>query len=113
MIKVKGIQVAPAELEDLLLGHPKVEDAAVIGISDDYSGERPLGFVVLKSSVSKSTKVVEELIEFVKEKKSRPKWLAGVKIVDEIPKSASGKILRRLLRDRVRSEKEAVGRTRL
>jgi 4-coumarate--CoA ligase len=104
MIKVKGIQVAPAELEDLLLGHPKVEDAAVIGVQDDYSGERPLGFVVLKMGDVKYTEIEEELIEYVKSRKSRPKWLSGVRIVKEIPKSASGKILRRLLRDRVRTE---------
>jgi 4-coumarate--CoA ligase len=47
MIKLKGIQVAPTELEGLLLGHHKIEDCAVIGIPDDYAGERPLGFVVL------------------------------------------------------------------
>lgn len=104
MIKVKGIQVAPAELEDLLLGHPKVDDCAVIGIPDDYSGERPLGFVVLKEGIAEYRGLVEELIEYVEEKKVRTKWLAGVKIVDRIPKSASGKILRRILRDRFKAE---------
>jgi len=104
MIKVKGIQVAPAELEDLFLGHPKVDDCAVIGIPDDYSGERPLGFVVLKDGIAEDRGLVEELMEYVKEKKVRTKWLAGVKIVDQIPKSASGKILRRILRDRFKAE---------
>lgn len=104
MIKVKGIQVAPAELEDLLLGQPKVEDCAVISIPDDYSGEKPLGFVVSKSEAEGSTKLVNELIEYVKSKKVRTKWLAGIRIVDQIPKSTSGKILRRVLRERIRLE---------
>jgi 4-coumarate--CoA ligase len=104
MIKVKEIQVAPAELEDLLLGHPKVDDCAVIGIPDDYGGERPFGFVVLKDGIPESKGLVEELVENVKKKKARTKWLAGVKLVGQIPKSASGKILRRVLRDRLKTE---------
>jgi len=107
MIKVKGIQVAPAELEDLLLGHSTVEDCAVIGIPDDYSGERPLGFVVLKPTVGQADGIEDQLLDYVKERKSRPKWLLGVRFVAEIPKSASGKILRRVLRDQVRSERVA------
>ena len=57
LIKVKGIGVAPAELEDLLLGHPNVEDVAVLGIKDDYSGELPKAFVVLKPGVKESREV--------------------------------------------------------
>ena len=53
MIKVKGIAVAPAELEDLLLGHPKVEDCAVLGVLHEYSGEVPKPYVTLKSSVQR------------------------------------------------------------
>jgi acyl-coenzyme A synthetase/AMP-(fatty) acid ligase len=104
MIKVKGIQVAPAELEDLLLGHPKVEDCAVIGIPDDYSGERPLGFVVLKPGIEGTKEVEDDILDYVKKKKVRTKWLVGVKIIDQIPKSASGKILRRVLRANFKSE---------
>jgi len=105
MIKVKGIQVAPAELEDLLLGHPWVEDCAVIGIADDYAGERPLGFVVLKKGVEEDMERVKgKLLAYVKEKKVRDKWLVGVMIIEEIPKTASGKILRKILRDRVGKE---------
>lgn len=100
---MKGIQVAPAELEDLLLGHAKVEDCAVIGIPDDYSGERPFGFVVLKPGIQ-GTGLVEEILDYVKAKKVRTKWLTGVKILDQIPKSASGKILRRVLRARFKAE---------
>jgi 4-coumarate--CoA ligase len=109
MIKVKGIQVAPAELEDLLLGHSAVEDCAVIGVPDDYAGERPLGFVVLKPGLvavgEGEQKIYEELMGYVREKKVRTKWLIGLRVVDVIPKSASGKILRRVLRDGY--EKEA------
>jgi 4-coumarate--CoA ligase len=103
MIKVKGIQVAPAELEDLLLGHPSVEDAAVLGIPDDYSGELPKAYVVLKPGVSKSMSAGREVIAYVKEKKTRYKWIKEVELVNEIPKSASGKILRRVLRDQMKA----------
>jgi 4-coumarate--CoA ligase len=103
MIMVKGIQVAPAELEDLLLGHEKIEDCAVIGIPDDYSGERPLGFVVLKRAVD-LLGIEEELMQYVRERKARSKWLVGIRSVEHIPKSPSGKILRRLLRDKYREE---------
>ncbi|ORY13249.1 hypothetical protein BCR34DRAFT_623875 [Clohesyomyces aquaticus] len=100
LIKVKGIGVAPAELEDLLLGHEKVEDVAVMGIKDDWSGELPKAFVVLKKGVNADTAVGKELVEYVKEKKVKYKWIKEVEFVDEIPKSASGKILRRVLRDK-------------
>jgi 4-coumarate--CoA ligase len=106
MIKVKGVGVAPAELEDLLLGHPLVADAAVIGIPDDYAGEVPKAFVVLGEDArprhgEEATRVKKILDDFVKSKKSRPKWLSGgIEFLDQVPKSASGKILRRVLRDR-------------
>ncbi|KAF2807768.1 4-coumarate-CoA ligase 2 [Mytilinidion resinicola] len=100
MIKVKGIGVAPAELEDLLLGHPQVEDVAVMGIKDDYSGELPKAFVVLKDGVNASEEVGRALMKWVRERKTRYKWIKEVEFVNEIPKSASGKILRRMLRDR-------------
>jgi 4-coumarate--CoA ligase len=112
MIKVKGIQVAPAELEDLLLGHEKLEDCAVIGIQDDYAGERPFAFIVLKEGVGKEG-VEEEVIGWVRERKVRNKWLVGVRVVQEIPKSASGKILRRVLRDGFLREGVKVRETKL
>lgn len=97
MIKVNGIGVAPAELENVLLGHPAVSDAAVCGIPDNRAGERPKAFVVLKSSSRENAEVAEKLIEYVKNRKARHKWIAEVQIVPSIPKSASGKILRRQL----------------
>ena len=99
MIKVKAIGVAPAELEDLLLGHNKVEDAAVIGIRDDYSGERPKAYVVLKATYKPSDQVGQELMQYVKERKVRDKWIKEVEFVNQIPKSAAGKILRKVLRE--------------
>jgi acyl-coenzyme A synthetase/AMP-(fatty) acid ligase len=100
MIKVKGIGVAPAELEDLLLGHPKVEDVAVMGVKDDYSGELPKAYVVPKAGVEGDKQLEAELKQYVKERKVRHKHVdGGIDFVPVIPKSASGKILRRVLRD--------------
>lgn len=109
MIKVKGIGVAPAELEDLLLGHAAVEDVAVLGIADDYSGEKPKAYIVKKGGIEIDDKRLEqELINYVKEKKTRHKWLKEVEFVSVIPKSASGKILRRILRDKSKLVKREV-----
>ncbi|KAL2355125.1 4-coumarate-CoA ligase 2 [Cryomyces antarcticus] len=99
MIKVKGIGVAPAELEDLLLGHELVEDVAVLGIKDEYAGELPKAFVVPKRGVQPSEEVARELMKYVRDKKVRHKWVKEVEFAAEIPKSASGKILRRVLCD--------------
>ena len=89
MIKAKRQQVAPAELEDLLLGNEYVEDVA-----DDYNGDRPKAFVVLKGHVRASESLARELMAFVKEKKVRCKWLVELKSQDSIPKSPTGKLLR-------------------
>ncbi|OQE29366.1 hypothetical protein PENSTE_c002G00052 [Penicillium steckii] len=105
MIKVKGIAVAPAELEDLLLGHPYVEDVAVGAVPDDYTGQRPKAYVVLKKEVvqnqnkSQILSLLDEIIEYVSKNKVRHKWIIAAEMLDEIPKSASGKILRRMLRN--------------
>jgi acyl-CoA synthetase (AMP-forming)/AMP-acid ligase II len=103
MVKVKGIGVAPAELEDLLLGHPHVEDCAVLGIKDDYSGEKPKAYIVRKNGAPADKELGEALLAYVRERKVRHKWLKEVEFIGEIPKSASGKILRRMLRDLARS----------
>lgn len=102
MIKVKGQQVAPADLENVLLGNPHVKDCAVLGIPDSYSVERPKAFIVLKDHIQPSVDVGHGLMEFVKERRIRYKWLKEVEFINEIPKSPSGKILRRLLRDNER-----------
>jgi acyl-CoA synthetase (AMP-forming)/AMP-acid ligase II len=97
LIKYKGFQVPPAELEALLVSHPKVLDVAVIGIPDVEAGELPKAFVV---AAPNSDVTAEELQEYVAEHVSSYKRIRQVEFVDEIPKSPSGKILRRLLRDR-------------
>src|SRR5919199_397908 len=95
LIKVKGFQVAPAELEALLLEHPAVADAAVVGSPDEESGEVPKAFVVPAGGAQLD---VEELQAFVAERVATYKQVRRVEVLDEIPKSASGKILRRGLR---------------
>lgn len=96
LIKVKGLQVAPAELEDILRSHPGVADAAVIGVPDQRSGEVPKAFIV-----SKGPKLTEDDVKtFVAGKVSRHKHLVGgVEFVTTIPKNPSGKILRKKLKE--------------
>ncbi|OCT54918.1 4-coumarate--CoA ligase-like 7 [Cladophialophora carrionii] len=106
LIKVKGLQVAPAELEACLLNHPSVADCAVIPVQDDRAGEVPKAFVVKSKSVGleeNDALIKRDIIKYVEKEKARHKWLAGgVEFIDVIPKSPSGKILRRLLRDKER-----------
>ncbi|KAG8700788.1 hypothetical protein FRC09_005752 [Ceratobasidium sp. 395] len=107
LIKVRGFQVAPAELEGHLLDHSLVDDAGVIGLPDEFSGEVPLAFVVLSAQAKKSAKgevtIKKEIAKFVSNKKVNYKWLkGGVVIVDAIPKNPSGKILRRELRNKAK-----------
>ncbi len=101
LIKVKGMQVAPAELEALLLAHPQVADAAVIPVPDERAGELPKAFVVLRPG---ATVRAEELIAYVEAKVAAHKRIRFVAFMDSIPKSPSGKILRRVL---VAAEREA------
>jgi acyl-CoA synthetase (AMP-forming)/AMP-acid ligase II len=95
LIKYKGYQVAPAELEALLVEHPAVLEAAVIGRADEEAGEVPAAFVALSGDAT-----AEEIMAFVAERVAPYKKLRALEIVDEIPKSASGKILRRVLAER-------------
>ena len=97
LIKYKGFQVAPAELEALLLTHPAIADAAVIGVPDEEAGEHPRAFIVLQSGAELTA---EEITAFTAEHVATYKVVHDVVFTDEIPKSASGKILRRVLRDR-------------
>ncbi len=98
LIKYKAYQVAPAELEALLLTHPQIGDAAVIGIEDEEAGEVPKAFVVATGPITP-----EEVSAFVAERVAPYKKVRAVEIVDEIPKAPSGKILRRVLIDRERA----------
>ncbi|PGH12264.1 hypothetical protein AJ80_06778 [Polytolypa hystricis UAMH7299] len=112
MIKVKGIAVAPAELEDLLLAHPRVADCAVVGVVDDYAGERPKAYVVLKEDDDEggglpSRELGLKIMKFVKERKVRFKWVREIEFVHAVPKSPSGKILRKVLRMQERERRES------
>ncbi|KAJ1337075.1 hypothetical protein BSLG_006835 [Batrachochytrium salamandrivorans] len=96
LIKYKGFQVPPAELEAKLNSHPSIADAAVISRPDEYAGELPLAYVVLQPGMTLTEKQVQM---YVAERVAPHKQLrGGVVFVDAIPKAASGKILRRVLR---------------
>ncbi|CAA7269123.1 unnamed protein product [Cyclocybe aegerita] len=107
-MKVRGFQVAPAELEGCLLSHPDVADACVVGLPDDYNGELPLAYIVLSPSaserISRNSSMAgffcSSIIKHVDERKAGFKRLTGgVRFVESIPKNGSGKILRRILRE--------------
>ncbi len=97
LIKFKGFQVAPAELEALLITHPKITDVAVIGLPDDEAGEIPKAFVTVAPG---ETLTLEEVQALVSEHLVSYKQIKALEILDAIPKSASGKILRKDLRNR-------------
>ena len=100
LIKYKGFQVPPAELEAVLLTHPAIADAAVIPCPDDEAGEVPKAFVVLKGEAA-----AEEIMEFVAGRVAPHKKIRKVEFIKSIPKSASGKILRRILAQGEREKK--------
>ena len=110
LIKYKGFQVPPAELEGLLISHPKVNDVAVIGIyNKDQATEMPRAYIVPKPGVDGSPKTADDIMQWLQGKVANHKRLrGGVRFVDEVPKSASGKILRRLLKVKAQEE-EASG----
>lgn len=95
LIKVKGYQVAPAELESVLLSHPSVSDVAVVGVSHPTNGEVPVAFVV-GDDVDR-----DEIRAWMADRVVDYKVVAAVIVTDDIPKNPSGKILRRVLRDRL------------
>ncbi|TFK68434.1 phenylacetyl-CoA ligase [Pluteus cervinus] len=113
IMKVRGFQVAPAELEGCLLDHADVSNACVVGIPDDYSGEIPIAYIVLTAKAAErikadptgkaSEETKKSIIKHVADNKVKYKHLAGgVEFVDVIPTSPSGKLLRRVLRERAR-----------
>lgn len=94
--------MAPAELESLLLTHPAIRDCAVIQVPCETSGELPRAYIVLKQVDDDVTS--DEIYQWVKERVAAYKRLdGGIVLCESIPKSASGKILRRLLRDQVKN----------
>jgi acyl-CoA synthetase (AMP-forming)/AMP-acid ligase II len=100
LIKYKGLQVAPAELEALLLTHPAVLDAAVVRKADEEAGEVPSAFVVLKPDEAARAAKAQDLMDWVAGRVAPHKRIRHLEFIDQIPKSASGKILRRVLMDR-------------
>lgn len=101
LIKYKGFQVPPAELEGLLISHSEIDDVAVIGIyNKDQATEVPRAYVVPKTGVKADKETEKRIMDWLASKVANHKRLrGGVNFIDEIPKSASGKILRRLLKD--------------
>jgi acyl-coenzyme A synthetase/AMP-(fatty) acid ligase len=95
MIKVRGWQVSPAELESCLIRHPCVQDVAVVGMVCDDSDECPVAYVQAKIQ---SHRLSEELMDLVKQSLASYKALAKVEFVDLIPRTASGKVMRRMLK---------------
>ncbi|XP_076949823.1 4-coumarate--CoA ligase-like 6 [Bidens hawaiensis] len=95
VIKYKGFQIAPADLEDVLVSHPDIDDAVVIGRLDEEAGEIPMAFVVKKPKAKISQ---YDVINFVAKQVAPYKRVQKVEFINEIPKSAAGKILRRELK---------------
>jgi acyl-CoA synthetase (AMP-forming)/AMP-acid ligase II len=105
LIKVKGFQVAPAELEALLLSHESISDAAVCAVLLEHE-ERPRAYVAVKEQW-KSKMEERKIEEWVRERVAKHKWLTGgVVFVDEVPKSPSGKIQRKVLREWAKADQE-------
>jgi long-chain acyl-CoA synthetase len=96
-INAAGYKVWPREVEDVLYGHPAVREAAVVGVPDAYRGETVKAFVSLRPGASLEA---DELIAFCRERMAAYKYPRVVELVDELPRTASGKVLRRVLRDR-------------
>ena len=115
LIKYKGFQVPPAELEGLLISHPKVNDVAVIGIyNEDQATEMPRAYIVLKPRVEGSPQTADDIMQWLHAKVAKYKRLrGGIRFIDEVPKSASGKILRRLLKVKAQEEAEKPQRAKL
>ena len=103
LIKYKGMQVAPAELEALLITHPAVLDVAVVRHPDEEAGEVPKAFIVLKGDEAAKATPADAIMAWVAGRVAPHKRVRLLEFIDQIPKSASGKILRRLLIDRDRT----------
>lgn len=102
MIKYKGFPVAPAEVEAVLLEHPAVRECGVVGRPDAAAGEIPVAFVALRDGFETCRKMEEELCAFVADRLTRYKQPREVHFVEVVPKTASGKVLRRELRQLIR-----------
>jgi acyl-coenzyme A synthetase/AMP-(fatty) acid ligase len=106
LIKVRGFQVAPPELEGIILAHPDIADCAVIGVPGEMKGEeKPRAFVVRQPNATIDAEGVKKLI--ADKLASYKRITGGVTFVSEIPKSPNGKILKRILREQVAAENTA------
>lgn len=110
LVKYKGFQVPPAELEGVLNGHPNIADVAVVGVYDeDQETEVPRAYVVLQAGSRASKKLEDEIVKWLESRVAHYKRLrGGVRFVDEIPKNPSGKILRRILKKQAAEEADKV-----
>jgi long-chain acyl-CoA synthetase len=97
MINVGGEKVFPSEVEDMMLEHPKIKDLVIVGIPDELKGEAPKAFIVLKDGESAT---FDEIKEYCKPRMAPYKVPVALEFIDEIPRLASGKALRRQLRDK-------------
>ena len=104
LIKCSGYSVFPTEVEDLLYRHPAIAEVAVIGVPDPYRGEATKAFVVLKPEYKGKIKE-EEIVEWTKDNMATYKRPRIVEFRDELPKSAAGKVLRRVLVEEERKKK--------
>lgn len=103
LIKFKGYQIAPAELESILHGHPDVGDVAIVGsFNDKIASEVPVAYVVVKDQKKATVETARNMIEYAAARVAPYKRLSGgIVWIDEIPKSPSGKILKRILKERL------------
>ena len=106
LIKYKGFQVPPAELEGILIGNEEIDDVAVLGIyNEEQATEVPRAYVVPKKGVKGDKETEARIVKWLAGKVASHKRLrGGVRFVDEVPKSASGKILRRVLKEQAKAE---------
>ncbi|RKK89831.1 hypothetical protein BFJ71_g11975 [Fusarium oxysporum] len=108
MIKVKGLQVNPAEIEELLRVQPGISDAAVIGVVDDEAGERPLAFVVPTEqdmTAQEKKELILQLDESIKAQLDETHWLRKqIRFIEELPRGQSGKVLKKILREKAKQK---------
>lgn len=100
MIVAAGYKVWPREVEDVLLEHPAVREAAVVGVPDDYRGESVKAYVSLRSGDSGAATTPDDLIGFCRERMAAYKYPRSVEVLEDLPKTPTGKLLRRELRAR-------------
>ncbi|KAH7216933.1 uncharacterized protein BKA55DRAFT_744019 [Fusarium redolens] len=112
MIKVKGLQVNPAEIEELLRVQPGISDAAVIGVVDDEAGERPLAFVVPTKqdmTIQEQKELILKLDESIKAQLDETHWLRKqIRFIEELPRGQSGKVLKKVLREKAKKKDQSV-----